>query len=290
MRIHNSRREFLGKLAAGGGAAALFNLGGFSTTDAANGRTAFFANSAPNDLPTEFPRQDIESVREVVGASHGRFDRVKELVLARPALAKASWDWGFGDWETALGAASHMGRNDIAEFLIEHGAHPNIFTFAMLGKLSAVQSIVESMPGVQKTPGPHGITLLQHARNRLRRKDISTEDKANVEQVVEYLESIGDADIGEKSIEISEKQMAMYFGDYRFTDGEMGVFTVELNRRGRLYLSRGKEIGRTLNLVEQHGFAPSGAPAVRIRFEVVENKTVSLTIHDPEPLVKAVRV
>jgi hypothetical protein len=28
-------------------------------------------------------------------------------------LARAAWDWGFGDWETALGAASHMGSRPI---------------------------------------------------------------------------------------------------------------------------------------------------------------------------------
>ena len=36
--------------------------------------------------------------------------RVKELVGRQPALAKATWDWGFGDWETSLGAASHVGH------------------------------------------------------------------------------------------------------------------------------------------------------------------------------------
>ncbi|MDX1388593.1 MAG: hypothetical protein R3344_05360, partial [Acidobacteriota bacterium] len=58
----------------------------------------------------EFPSQDPELVREIVGASHARLDDVTKLVTASPALAKAAWDWGFGDWESALGAASHMGR------------------------------------------------------------------------------------------------------------------------------------------------------------------------------------
>ena len=40
------------------------------------------------------------------------------------ALACATLDWGFGDWETALGAASHVGRPEIAEYLIANGAEP----------------------------------------------------------------------------------------------------------------------------------------------------------------------
>ena len=35
-----------------------------------------------------------------------------------PALARASWDWGYGDWETPIDAASHVGNRAIAEFLI----------------------------------------------------------------------------------------------------------------------------------------------------------------------------
>jgi hypothetical protein len=58
----------------------------------------------------DFPRNDPARVQSVVGASHGNLDLVRALVSEQPALAKASWDWGFGDWETPLGAASHTGR------------------------------------------------------------------------------------------------------------------------------------------------------------------------------------
>ncbi len=115
-----------------------------------------------------FPSQDRALVRETVTVSHGNFGRVRELVEASPALAKANWDWGYGDWESALGAASHMGNRDIAKFLIEHGARPNIFSAAMLGQLDVVKSFVASSPGVQRTHGPHGITLLSHAETRRR--------------------------------------------------------------------------------------------------------------------------
>lgn len=82
-----------------------------------------------------FPRQDAALAKEIVGVSHRDVIRVKELVSAMPALARASWDWGFGDWETALGAASHVGNKEIAAVLLAAGAHPTIFSAAMLGQL-----------------------------------------------------------------------------------------------------------------------------------------------------------
>src|SRR5260221_7652887 len=81
-----------------------------------------------------FPAHPPELAREMVTVSHFNLKSVKELVEARPALAKASWDWGFGDWETALGAASHMGNRAIAEYLIANGAGLSLFSAAMLGQ------------------------------------------------------------------------------------------------------------------------------------------------------------
>ncbi|MEE8128865.1 MAG: ankyrin repeat domain-containing protein, partial [Vicinamibacterales bacterium] len=105
-------------------------------------------------LPASYPSHDPDLVREVVGKAHVNYDRVRELVTPRPALAKAVWDWGFGDWESALGAASHMGRPDIAQLLIEHGARPNLFTFAMLGQVDVVRATCDANPGIQRQPGP----------------------------------------------------------------------------------------------------------------------------------------
>src|SRR6188472_3190603 len=154
-------------------------------------------------------------VSSIVGASHGNFDKVKELVSSRPELAGASWDWGFGDWETAIGAASHVGRRDIAEFLMSHGARPDIFTFTMMGMLKSVQEIIETVPGIQTHRGPHGITLLQHAKNRLNDKNISPTDNANVNKVISYLESLGDADTKPASFQITEEEKQKYIGEYR---------------------------------------------------------------------------
>src|SRR4029079_12810113 len=140
------------------------------------------ASSAPASPSASFPAHEPDVVKEMVAVSHGNLARVKELVSARPALARASWDWGYGDWETPIDAASHVGNRPIAEFLIANGARPTIFTAVMMGQLALVKSWIESTPGIQKMRGPHGITMLAHAR--------AGGDGATA--VRTYLESLGD--------------------------------------------------------------------------------------------------
>lgn len=104
-----------------------------------------------------------ELVCEFVGNAHGDFERVKALLAQEPALLNATWDWGGGDWETALGAAAHMGRADIALYLLEQGARIDIFAAAMLGRLDIVRAIAAAQPNALTSAGPHGIPLLAHA-------------------------------------------------------------------------------------------------------------------------------
>ena len=110
------------------------------------------------------PALEASLVQQFVGNAHGDQDRVKQLLAEDPALINACWDWGGGDFETGLGAASHMGRRDIAEFLLEHGARLDLFAAAMLGKLDIVKTTLEAFPDAVQTPGPHGIPLIAHAR------------------------------------------------------------------------------------------------------------------------------
>jgi len=102
-------------------------------------------------------------VNEFVGKAHGDLDRVRELLAAHPPLVNAAWDWGNGDWETGLGAAAHVGRRDIALYLIENGARMDIFAAAMLGHLEIVRTMIEAVPAAVEWRGPHGIPLLRHA-------------------------------------------------------------------------------------------------------------------------------
>jgi len=111
----------------------------------------------------EKPPLEADLVRDFVANAHGDLDRVGELLGREPALLNAAWDWGGGDFETGLGAAAHVGRRDIALFLLEHGARMDIFAAAMLGHLDVVRTMVSAIPEVRNSRGPHGISLLRHA-------------------------------------------------------------------------------------------------------------------------------
>lgn len=112
----------------------------------------------------EGPQQlDPKQVKQFVGSSHGNFEVVKKLTKSTPMLVNAAWDWVDGDWETGLGAASHVGQRDIAKFLLEHGARVDLFALTMLGETDAVKAILKVYPQVHEVPGPHGIPLVSHA-------------------------------------------------------------------------------------------------------------------------------
>lgn len=110
------------------------------------------------------PRLDLDLVREFVIAGHGNLERTRELLGQQPGLLNAAWDWGSGDWETASGGAGHMGRKDIAGFLLSQGARMDIFVAAMLGRLDVLRPTLAAFPALTSSKGPHGITLMQHAQ------------------------------------------------------------------------------------------------------------------------------
>ncbi len=103
-------------------------------------------------------------VGEFVGRAHADLARVTELLADYPTLIHAAFDWGNGDWETALGAAAHSGRRDIAEFLLSKGAQLDIFSAAFLGRMSLVKAFLHENPAALHQTGPHGLSLLEHAK------------------------------------------------------------------------------------------------------------------------------
>jgi hypothetical protein len=105
-----------------------------------------------------------EKVKEFVIAGHNNLDKVKELLIEFPTLLYATWDWGGGDFETALEGAGHMGMKDIANHLIGLGARTNLFVLTMLGKTQIVKSYLDVYPQYLNARGPHGFTLLHHAQ------------------------------------------------------------------------------------------------------------------------------
>jgi hypothetical protein len=124
------------------------------------------SGSSPGELPNfpeRGPQLEPAKVKRFVIAGHVNLPIVKEMLAAEPGLINGAWDWGSGDFETALGGASHMGRRDIAEFLLEHNARLDVFAAAMLGRLEIVKAAVAAFPGLVHVPGPHGIPLVVHA-------------------------------------------------------------------------------------------------------------------------------
>lgn len=218
-------------------------------------------NAPESPLPASFPGQNPEMVKEMVVVAHGQVARVKELVGRHQTLAKASYDWGFGDWESAIDAASHVGNREIAEFLLANGARPTIFSAAMLGHLDAVKAYITASPGIQKIKGPHSITLLRHAMA----------GGAQAKPVLEYLKTIEGADDRLPVQPLSADDLAKLKGSY-----ESGVeITVD---REQLTFGAG---GRTRGLAHlgSYEFYPAGGEHVRIRF-VASAAGVTLTVHD----------
>lgn len=217
-----------------------------------------------------FPLQPVDVVRETVTVAHGNIKRLKELVDARPSLAKAAYDWGFGDWEDALGAASHVGNREIAEYLIGKGARPTLYSATMLGHLDVVKAFVAAQPGCQRIAGPHSISLLTHAKN----------GGAKAEPVLRYLETLGDAG-SPVAVPISAEEMAALTGTYVFGSGARD--SVEITAaRGQLMFTRKGTSARGLVHVDGLVFYPAGASAVRVRFA-----EGTLTVHDPDPVIVA---
>jgi hypothetical protein len=133
-----------------------------------------------NATPPKPPALDPAVVKEFVIAGHGDLDKVKTLLGQEPGLLNASWDWGGGDFEMSIGGAGHMGRADIANYLIAQGGRFDIFVAAMLGRLDIVKNALTLYPNLAQSKGPHGLTLIYHAKKG---GDTAAE-------VVKYLESL----------------------------------------------------------------------------------------------------
>lgn len=124
-------------------------------------------------------------VQDFVIYAHSDLAMVKKLLEKEPALVNGTMDWGGGDWESGLGGASHMGRRDIVEFLLEKGARIDLFCAAMLGQLDAVKAFLTLQPKLIDAKGPHGFNLHFHAQ-------VGGKES---EKVLDYLQSIKKVDL-----------------------------------------------------------------------------------------------
>lgn len=149
--------------------------------------TGGFSQQSPSGTSTAAPRPpalSAELVKEFVVAAHGNLEKTKSMLAAEPGLINATWDWGGGDFEQAIGGAGHMGRKDIAEFLISQGTRMDIFVAAMLGNLALVKEFLKAHPAQTRARGPHGIPLISHAEAGLKN------GVKEAEAVVQFLKSI----------------------------------------------------------------------------------------------------
>jgi hypothetical protein len=240
---------------------------------------------APPPLPyaitgaEAFPQQDPGLVKDAVGASHGNFARIRELVEKQPAIARASIDWGFGDWETCIDAAAHVGNKPIADFLLTHGARPTIFSAAMMGQLDTVKAFIAARPGIQKTLGPHAITLMAHAKA----------GGADAAAVVQYLATLGDADTPIATQPLSPADRDGLAGKYVYGPGPRDYFTIDVQQE-RLGIDRPNSparrgLGHLGNLV----FFPTGVPTAKIAFARKSGRVTQLTLADPNVMLTARR-
>jgi hypothetical protein len=235
-----------------------------------------------------FPAQPMELVREMVTVSHFDLKRVKELTAARPSLVNAAWDWGFGDWETPLGAASHMGNRPIAEYLLSQGAPPTLFSAAMLGQADAVKALLMAAPGAERIRGPHSISLLAHAR-------MGAEPARDL---FEFLKSLERADL-DAPVPLKDEDAAGLVGTYVFGVGvtqQVEVTSdVGMYGRGGMYThgpqlnwTRQGTMTRPLFHLGNRVFYPAGAPLVRVEFRQ-ESESVRMQVRDGEMAFSAAR-
>jgi hypothetical protein len=135
----------------------------------AGGTTGFLllnniAGSQVATPPQDIPPYPLELVKEFVIAGHKDLSRVQAMIAEHPNLVHCKYDWGNGDFEEAIEGAGHMGNKDIAKYLIDAGSRVTLFVLTMLGRTELVKPVLEAYPKLVFANGPHGFTLLHHAK------------------------------------------------------------------------------------------------------------------------------
>ncbi len=240
--------------------------------------------SPPSVASDVFPALDPALVREAVGVSHRDLKRVQELVDGHPPLARVAIDWGFGDWESCIDAASHTGNKAIADFLLANGARPTIFSAAMMGQLDVVKAFIAARPGVQRNLGPHGLTLMWHAK----------QGKEDAAAVVQYLTALGDADVSPATSPLPTADRDALQGRYTYGSGPRDSFTIEVRKdmlgREQLTIERpGAPSRQNLYHVGNLVFFPTGVPSVKIAFAKEGGRVTQFTVADPNVMLTARR-
>lgn len=118
-------------------------------------RRAFDANG------NRYTPADIDSIAykdrsAVVGAAHAKFDVVREALQKDPRLAHSVATTNEG----AVEAGAHMGRVDIVDLLLEHGAPYSLPTAVMRDDIARVKASLTEDPKRINERGAHDFALL----------------------------------------------------------------------------------------------------------------------------------
>jgi hypothetical protein len=117
-----------------------------------------------------------------------------------------------------------------------------------------------------------------------------TKVNAPAAAVAEYLERVGGAE-RPAPVPLDDAARERYLGSYAFGTGALDRLEVTVGPFG-LMIGRPEGTARGLSHLGDHAFHPAGAPSVRVRFEVPDDAAEpasSVTIHDPDLIVSAVR-
>lgn len=111
-------------------------------------------------MTSAFPQ---EQIREFVIAAHFDLEKVKAMLAEHPGLLTVAFEWGPGDYEDGLGAASHVGNRPIAEFFLGQGVPLTVCAAAMLGRKADVEQFIADDASLANAKGAHGIPIMFHA-------------------------------------------------------------------------------------------------------------------------------
>ncbi len=123
--------------------------------DHSSSRLAYDIEGRPYQAP-ELSAYSSSTRLRLVGASHGNFDRVREVVGQHPLLAHAVAT----TTEMAVEAGAHTGRKPIVDYLLEQGAPYSLPTAVMRGDTSRVKALLAEDPLRIHERGAHDFALL----------------------------------------------------------------------------------------------------------------------------------
>jgi ankyrin repeat protein len=116
------------------------------------------SHAQPVDPEWEAAQQDV--IKPFVIASHADLAAVKAGLRSEPQLANARL-YLFD--EAPIEAAAHVGRADIAHYLLGSGAPLTVHAAAMLGLRPTLEAYLQRDASLATRPGAHGIPMMFHA-------------------------------------------------------------------------------------------------------------------------------